>query len=63
MYIVKLFIDGVWDLIICDAEFPINYKKKLVYAQPSKHEIWVLLIEKAWAKVFGSYVNIEEGSN
>ena len=24
-------------------------------------EIWVLLLEKAWAKIYGSYENIEAG--
>jgi calpain-15 len=24
-------------------------------------EFWVLLIEKAWAKIFGSYENIDAG--
>jgi calpain-15 len=32
-----------------------------MYAKPHKIDIWVMLLEKAWAKVFGSYRGIELG--
>ena len=32
-------------------------------AQPHHREIWVMLLEKAWAKCFKSYDNIHAGYN
>ena len=37
VFVMKLFIDGEWKMVIADAEFPVNSQGKLVYAQPSKH--------------------------
>ena len=61
IYGVRLFVDGAWETIITDARFPVNYHEHFVYAKPNKHEIWVLLLEKAWAKLYKSYENISSG--
>jgi len=58
-----LFINGVWKTIIVDACFPIDKNGSFCAAQPNKHQIWVMLLEKAWAKIFGSYENIHAGYN
>lgn len=63
LYGIRLFINGVWKTIIVDACFPIDKRGILCAAQPYKNQIWVLLLEKAWAKVFGSYDNIHAGYN
>jgi calpain-15 len=46
-----------------DDRFPYNEEKgKWAFSRPSHTtEIWVLILEKAWAKIFGSYQRIEAG--
>jgi calpain-15 len=60
---VCLFIDGIWKTIALDGCFPISEGKKFYGAQPHHSEIWVLLIEKAWAKIYKTYENIHSGYN
>lgn len=61
-YAVKLFIDGEWKVIKTDDRFPCRGTTPL-YAKPHTQEIWVMLLEKCWAKNFGSYRVIESGSS
>jgi calpain-15 len=61
IYGIKLFIDGAWQTEILDACFPVNLFGHFIYAKPHNHAIWVLLLEKAWAKVYGSYDAIHAG--
>ena len=62
-YEVCLFIEGEWQIVIVDDYFPVesNNVKKLKFTQPNGRELWVLLLEKAWAKVNGGYRNIIRG--
>lgn len=34
-----------------------SYDKKLMFSHTDENEIYVLLLEKAWAKVCGNYAN------
>jgi hypothetical protein len=57
-YEIVLFIDGQWQVVIVDDYFPVKKNSEnLVFAKPNGNEIWVLLLEKAWAKVNGGYSN------
>ena len=59
MYQVKLYIDGEFRTITIDDYFPcIKGTNVYFFTRPSNFEIWPLLIEKAWAKVNGGYLNI-----
>ncbi len=59
LYELIFFIDGEFQIIIIDDYLPVNKNtKKLVFAKNKNYEIWVCLIEKAWAKLYGSYNNI-----
>ena len=58
-YEVKLCIDGEFKIITIDDYFPcIKGTNVYYFTRPSNFEIWPLLIEKAWAKVNGGYLNI-----
>lgn len=63
IYGIRLFIDGMWETVITDACFPINQYGHFLFAKPHNLEIWVMLLEKAWAKIYGSYENIHAGFN
>ena len=44
------------------AEFPDRLKDIFITKDINgEHEIWALLLEKAWAKIYGSYMRIEGG--
>jgi hypothetical protein len=52
----KLTYDGIYQEVVVDDCFPVNSEGKLAFAQPYKGtDIWVLVLEKCWAKLFGSY--------
>ena len=61
-YELILNIDGKPQIVIVDDYFPVDKStKKIIYANSKKNEIWVCLLEKAWAKINGSYSNIIGG--
>jgi Ca2+-binding EF-hand superfamily protein len=61
--------DGVWVVVTIDDRLPINQYGLIQNAQPVKDDeeyegknvFWVSLLEKAWAKLFGSFEVIEAG--
>ena len=62
-YIIYLRINNKISKIYLDDYFPYNIRKnKPVFCRSSKNEIWVMLLEKAWAKIKGSYFNMDNGS-
>ena len=55
-YGIRLFVQGVPTIIIVDDFLPCKGKRLFfTHTQGSDNEIWVPLIEKAWAKLNGSY--------
>lgn len=53
---------GEWVSVITDNYFPCDPKtRKPVFSNCNNPETWVLVLEKSYAKVFGSYDNIEYG--
>lgn len=64
VYAVWLNINGVWKEIILDDYFPlIESEQGVQFAFSRSHddEIWVNLLEKAYAKAYGSYFKIDGG--
>ena len=72
-YAVKLFVNGEERVVVVDDYFPYDeHRGTWAFSRPSEEEdekrgkstkeIWVLILEKAWAKVFGSYQRIEAGT-
>ena len=53
-------IDGEMKEIVLDDYFPCSNGIPL-FSRSNGNELWVLLIEKAYAKIFGSYHKIESG--
>ena len=61
-YEIIFIIDGRPQIVIVDDYLPVYKKtKRPIYAQSKGNEIWVMLLEKAWAKVNGGYANIISG--
>lgn len=61
-YCIALCINGVWEEIIMDDKFPSQpYSKSAAFNTSKSNEMWVMLLEKAWAKVHGGYLNINAG--
>ena len=61
-YEVVMRIHGKWQIVLLDSYFPVDVQtKKPKFSKPNGAEIWVMLLEKAWAKVNGGYLNINAG--
>ena len=62
-YEITLKINKKISTIHLDDYFPFNMRKnKPVFCKPYNNEIWVMLLEKAWAKIRGAYFNMDLGS-
>ena len=68
IYCFRFFKNFKWryvlvdDRLPCHAVYNINQPKKLIFAHCRQdNEFWVPLIEKAYAKIHGSYYDIESG--
>ena len=56
IYRFQFYRMGEWNDIIIDDQIPMQYS-----ARPENGELWVPLLEKAYAKFFGNYQNIVGG--
>lgn len=66
LYALKLYLDGVPREIVVDDLLPYDsHKEQWAFSRSGQDldgkEIWVQLLEKAWAKIYGSYQRIEAG--
>lgn len=61
LFAVALCLNGVWEEVILDDYAPCTSGGSLAFNTSKTHELWVVLLEKAWAKVHGGYLNIEAG--
>ena len=61
-YEIGLNIEGEWQIVLLDDFFPCSKKTRIpIFAKPNGPELWVMLLEKAWAKINGGYLNIIGG--
>ncbi len=60
IYLLSLFVNGSEVPIIIDDFFPVKYGRP-AFASTKDGEIWAMLLEKAWAKMHGSYMRTEGG--
>ena len=72
-YAVSMYINGEKRTVVVDDYFPYNnetyswaFSKSIDQFSSESgarcNEIWVLILEKAWAKIYGSYQRIEAGT-
>jgi calpain-15 len=59
-YSVKMLYKGKWMTIDMDEYVPFLYNAP-AFTKSVENEIWVVLLEKAWAKMYTSYKRIEAG--
>lgn len=64
-YAVKLYVNGEPMDIVIDDYFPYDSRPErdcwMFSRDTAERETWVMILEKAYAKVFGSYEIIEGG--
>jgi len=60
IYCVKICKDGEWKAVYVDDRIPC-LKGVPAFTKANANELWVLILEKAWAKLFKSYAKIETG--
>ncbi|GBG77348.1 hypothetical protein CBR_g23680 [Chara braunii] len=62
IYTFRFCIQGEWQPVIVDDWIPLNAKRKPAFAMSKKEdELWLTLLEKAYAKLHGSYEALEGG--
>jgi calpain-15 len=60
IYMVTLYINGIETPVLIDDYLPTKYGKP-AFASSNDNELWVILLEKAWAKLHGSYALTQAG--
>lgn len=61
VYLVRICHNGVWKTVIVDDCFPCTQYNQLAFTQAHHRQLYVPLIEKACAKLFGSYADLISG--
>lgn len=52
---------GKWRMINMDEMIPFILDQKPAFSDSVNKELWVMILEKAWAKLYKSYKQIEAG--
>lgn len=67
-YLVYFFINGIRTAVLIDDKIPCYRNGRPLFAhnkapkdEQIDYEIWVMLMEKAWAKLHGTYFRSESG--
>ena len=61
-YSLLLFLDGEYQIVYVDDYFPCLKGTNIPYfSKPNNFELWPMILEKAWAKINGSYSNSISG--
>ena len=56
-------INGIWKLVLVDDYIPCygSWGKNFAFSSTNGNELWVILLEKAWAKLNGNYARVIGG--
>jgi hypothetical protein len=61
-YEICMKIDGLWNVVMLDDFIPCSRRtNRPIFANPKNNELWAILLEKAWAKINGGYINTVAG--
>ena len=65
LYGVFIYLNGSWKLVLIDDFLPFTGQrfKKFAFSSSAGKELWVAFLEKAWAKINGSYAKIGCGGS
>lgn len=61
VYLVSLYVNGLAQWVLLDDYLPTKYNKPCFAHSDREGELWPCLLEKAWAKLHGSYARVESG--
>ncbi|KAL1520041.1 hypothetical protein AB1Y20_023518 [Prymnesium parvum] len=61
-YQVRLCVDGEWKTLLLDDLIPCTSDRQPAFASGARRQLWVPLIEKAFAKLHGCYEALEGGT-
>ena len=46
--------------VLLDSYFPVNKNNELIFSKSNGPELWVILLEKAYAKLLGEYAKLQD---
>ncbi len=55
-----MYQNGIEKTVLVDNMFPCTAEGKFAFSRTKENELWVMLLEKAWAKLHGSYALIDD---
>ena len=62
LYTLKFFKDGRWRYLHIDDRIPVDLSGRPIYSHGTDYnEVWVMLLEKAYAKMHGCYESLASG--
>lgn len=61
VYQIKLCKNGEWVIVTIDDYIPCRYNGGPMFSRGAGNELWVMLIEKAYAKLHGNYQALSQG--
>ena len=61
IYMINFMINGQETPVVVDDHLPVNSRGKPAFARSRENELWVCLLEKAWAKLHGTYARTAGG--